>query len=90
VIDSDTLTTIPFIKYWADDAFSFNGSVRTLPEAVRIMARVQLRKTLSDQDTNTIVAFLNSLTGKLPRSFVEAPVLPGDGFRPYPERGRPQ
>jgi cytochrome c peroxidase len=59
-----------------------DGSVRTLPEAVRIMARVQLGKTLSDQDTNTIVAFLNSLTGKVPQNFAEAPVLPSGGFRP--------
>jgi hypothetical protein len=59
-----------------------DGSVRTLPEAVRIMARVQLGKTLSNQVTNTIVAFLNSLTGKLPQNFAEAPVLPPASFAP--------
>ncbi len=32
-----------------------DGSVRSLPKAVRIMAKVQLGKTLSDQDTNEIV-----------------------------------
>ncbi|MCU1337574.1 MAG: ccpA [Bryobacterales bacterium] len=61
-----------------------DGSVRTLPEAVRIMAKVQLGKTLSDQDTKAIVTFLGSLTGKLPQNFAEAPVLPAAGFAPQP------
>jgi cytochrome c peroxidase len=59
-----------------------DGSVGTLPEAVRIMAKVQLGKTLSDQQTNEIVAFLGSLTGKVPQNFATAPVLPAGGFAP--------
>jgi cytochrome c peroxidase len=57
-----------------------DGSVKTLPEAVRVMARVQLGKTLSDGDTEAIVAFLKSLTGPLPKDFAVAPVLPPAGF----------
>jgi len=57
-----------------------DGSARTLPEAVRIMAKVQLGQALSDQDTNAIVTFLGSLTGKAPQNFTEAPVLPPPGF----------
>ena len=59
-----------------------DGSVRTLPKAVRIMAKVQLGKNLSDGDVADIVVFLNSLTGKLPENFIEAPVLPPSGFDP--------
>jgi cytochrome c peroxidase len=59
-----------------------DGSVRLLPEAVRIMAKVQLGKTLSDQDANDIVAFLQSLTGRLPEEFSNAPTLPPSGFKP--------
>ena len=59
-----------------------DGSIGTLPEAVRIMARVQLGKTLVDDDTNAIVAFLRSLTGKVPDDFATAPVLPPAGFGP--------
>ncbi len=59
-----------------------DGSVRTLPKAVRIMAKVQLGNNLSDDDAADIVSFLKSLTGKLPDSFVEAPVLPPSGFDP--------
>jgi cytochrome c peroxidase len=47
---------------------------------VRIMAKVQLGRALSDQDTADIVAFLGSLTGKLPQGFVDAPILPASGF----------
>ncbi|HEY3963724.1 MAG TPA: cytochrome c peroxidase [Planctomycetaceae bacterium] len=61
-----------------------DGSVGTLPEAVRVMATVQLGKDLSEEDTNHIVKFLGSLTGKLPEGFAGAPVLPAAGFRPKP------
>jgi len=53
-----------------------DGSVATLPEAVKVMARVQLGVTISDADTRDIVAFLESLTGELPANFATAPVLP--------------
>ncbi len=44
-----------------------NGSVETLDEAVRVMAKTQLNKELSDGDVTSIVAFLNSLTGEFPQ-----------------------
>ena len=53
-----------------------DGSVATLPEAVRVMARVQLGTTLSDPEVNYIVAFLESLAGDLPSEFAAVPVLP--------------
>ena len=53
-----------------------DGSVATLAEAVKVMARVQLGIGLSDADTTHIVAFLESLTGVLPANFGTAPVLP--------------
>jgi cytochrome c peroxidase len=52
-----------------------DGSVPTLPEAVKVMARVQLGATLTDDETSNIVAFLESLTGDLPTTFA-APTLP--------------
>ena len=57
-----------------------DGSVGTLPEAVRIMAKVQLGKTLSDEDTGAIVTFLKSLTGTMPDDFANAPILPPAGL----------
>jgi cytochrome c peroxidase len=53
-----------------------DGSVAALPDAVRVMARVQLGAKLSDPEVNDIVAFLESLTGDLPPEFATAPVLP--------------
>lgn len=43
-----------------------NGSVPTLDEAVRVMAKTQLNKDVTDEQTKDIVAFLNSLTGEFP------------------------
>jgi cytochrome c peroxidase len=69
-----------------------DGSVAALPEAVRVMARVQLGKTLSDEDTAAIVTFLKSLTGKLPEDFATAPLLPPAAFdapAPAPREKQP-
>jgi len=51
-----------------------DGSAATLSEAVTIMAKVQLDTTLSTQDVNDIVAFLETLTGELPA--ITYPQLP--------------
>lgn len=56
--------------------FFHDGSVATLPEAVRIMAKLQLGKTLADEDVSLIVSFLESLTGQVPADFASVPVLP--------------
>jgi cytochrome c peroxidase len=57
-----------------------DGSVSTLPQAVRIMGKVQLGKKLTDQEVNDLMAFLNSLTGELPRDFAIEPVLAPQSF----------
>lgn len=51
-----------------------DGAVKTLDEAVRVMAKIQLDSELSDADTADIVEFLKTLTGKQPE--VTFPVLP--------------
>lgn len=50
-----------------------DGSVESLAEAVRIMAKVQLDRDLSDSETENIVAFLEALTGDIPDKYKEAP-----------------
>lgn len=57
-----------------------DGSVATLPQAVRIMAKVQLGKTLTEGEVNHMVAFLQSLTGPLPKEFATEPVLAPQAF----------
>jgi len=46
-----------------------DGSVAELDRAVRIMAAVQLGKTLDDATTAAIVAFLESLSGEIPLNY---------------------
>ena len=56
-----------------------NGSVRTLDEAVRVMAKTELDKELTDQQVSDIMAFLNTLTGKFPmQDMPRLPEIPGD------------
>src|SRR5262249_60292218 len=50
-----------------------DGSVATLPEAVRVMARVQLGGTLGDAEISDIVAFLESPTGERPTNITSVP-----------------
>ena len=56
--------------------FFHDGSVATLPQAVRVMAQLQLGKQLSDTQVADIVSFLESLTGEVPADFAKAPSLP--------------
>ena len=51
-----------------------NGAVKSLDEAVRVMAKTQLNKDLKKKEVADIVAFLNSLTGQFPEQTM--PVLP--------------
>jgi cytochrome c peroxidase len=48
-----------------------DGSIKTLDEAVKLMAEYQLGKTLTDEQTADIVAFLKSLTGTIPSEFAD-------------------
>jgi cytochrome c peroxidase len=59
-----------------------DGSVATLPEAVRVMAKLQLGRDLSDADVADIVAFLETLTGPVPEQFASVPALPVAGYTP--------
>ncbi len=54
-----------------------NGAVKTLDEAVRVMAKVQLNRDLSDAQVKDIVAFLEGLTGEFPQQTM--PRLPVTG-----------
>lgn len=48
-----------------------DGSVADLNRTVKIMAKIQLNKELSDSDTDAIVAFLQSLTGEVPKAALQ-------------------
>jgi len=59
--------------------YMHTGSVKTLPEAVRVMASTQLNRTLDDAQVGDIVAFLEALTGKFPQQTMpRLPPTPGD------------
>jgi cytochrome c peroxidase len=53
-----------------------DGSVDRLQDAVKIMAQLQLGKTLTDGQAGEIVAFLKSLTGQIPEEAMKVPILP--------------
>ncbi|HUK57004.1 MAG TPA: cytochrome-c peroxidase, partial [Nitrospiria bacterium] len=53
-----------------------DGSIWDLGEAVRIMGRIQLGAKLTDDEVDSIVAFLHSLEGKMPEEALILPVLP--------------
>jgi cytochrome c peroxidase len=55
-----------------------DGSAPTLPAAVRMMGTYQLGLDLSDAEVQSIVTWLESLTGKLPTSYIAEPTLPPD------------
>ena len=70
VSKSDTdkdMFKVPSLRNIAKTAPYFHdGQVKTLEEAVQIMAKIQLNKDLSKEEVADISAFLGSLTGTLP------------------------
>jgi cytochrome c peroxidase len=53
-----------------------DGSVASLPDAVRLMARHQLGRELTDAQVRVIVDWLGSLTGEIPVEYIAQPPLP--------------
>jgi cytochrome c peroxidase len=57
---------VPSLRNVAQTAPYFHdGSAATLPDAVRVMARYQLGRTIGEDDLAMIVAFLSTLSGEL-------------------------
>ncbi|EDP73719.1 cytochrome-c peroxidase [Hydrogenivirga sp. 128-5-R1-1] len=52
------------------------GKIWDIKEAVKIMGEYQLGINLTDEEVDKIVAFLDSLTGKIPKEALQLPVLP--------------
>jgi cytochrome c peroxidase len=70
---------VPTLRNVAMTAPYFHdGSVTTLPEAVRVMGRHQLGVELPDEDVEAIVSWLATLTGDLPTTYIQPPTLPPD------------
>ena len=63
------------------EPYFHDGSVATLSEAVRLMARHQLGRELDDASVARIVDFLGALTGELPSERIAPPQLPPSGRR---------
>ena len=73
----DMVFKVPSLRNVARTAPYFHdGSVASLDTAVRMMARHQLGVDLTEQEAKSIVAWLGSLTGEIPREYTAPPVLP--------------
>jgi cytochrome c peroxidase len=58
--------------------FFHDGSVASLPEAVKIMAELQVGVQLDDAQAAEIAAFLHTLTGEVPAAALENATAPAD------------
>ena len=56
-----------------------DGSLSDLNQVVKMMAEYQMGQRLSDNDVESIVTFLNVLTGELPTEYIAEPNLPPSG-----------
>ncbi|MEN3940534.1 cytochrome-c peroxidase [Prosthecobacter sp. SYSU 5D2] len=56
-----------------------DGSVTSLEQMVSMMAEHQLGKTLTAEETASIVTFLKSLKGEIPAEYIAQPELPASG-----------
>jgi cytochrome c peroxidase len=68
-----TLRNLPYTA-----PYMHNGAVKTLPEAVRVMASTQLDRSLTDAEVTDIVAFFDGLSGPFPtQTMPRLPPTPG-------------
>jgi cytochrome c peroxidase len=73
------LFKVPTLRNVAETAPYFHdGSIATLEQAVRVMAKHQLGIELRSAELEAIVAWLRSLTGRLPAQYLAPPPLPRD------------
>lgn len=73
--DKNGMVKTPTLRNIALTAPYFhNGQIWNLADAVKEMGSVQLGISISDKDAKSIVEFLNSLTGEMPK--IEYPILP--------------
>jgi len=56
-----------------------DGSQTDLSKQIRMMAKHQLGKDLSDAQVKSILAFLHALTGEIPKEYIRKPRLPANG-----------
>ena len=71
------LFKVPVLRNVAKTAPYFHdGSVDKLEDAVLIMGKVQFGRDLTKPQVENIIAFLISLTGKIPEEALKAPLLP--------------
>jgi cytochrome c peroxidase len=68
---------VPSLRNIAETGPYFHdGSVKSLNEAVRLMADHQLGIPVTNEQVISIIAFLNSLTGDIDLAYIELPELP--------------
>jgi cytochrome c peroxidase len=79
-IEDQNMWRVPTLRNLTYTApYLHNGLVKSLPEAVRVMAATQLDKKLSDTQVSDIVAFLEGLTGEFPEQMMpRLPPTPGN------------
>jgi cytochrome c peroxidase len=71
---------VPSLRNVAKTAPYFHdGSIKTLDEAIRTMASIQLARDLTDDQVKSIATFLGALTGKVDAAYIAPPKIPASG-----------
>ena len=71
---------VPSLRNITETApYLHDGSVKTLEDMVSKMAEHQVGKTLTPEETVSIVTFLKALKGDLPKEYIAVPKLPESG-----------
>jgi len=75
--DDKMMFKVPSLRNIAKTApYYHSGNVKTLDEAVAKMSDYEMGKKLSPTDVKSIVTWLNTLTGQIPKDLIAPPKLP--------------
>jgi cytochrome c peroxidase len=79
-VEDKNMWRVPTLRNLAYTApYIHTGSVKSIPEAVRVMSKTQLGKDLTAGQVEDIVAFLDTLNGEFPQQTMpRLPATPGD------------
>ncbi len=78
--DDKFIFKVPSLRNITESApYLHDGSVAELSTQVKMMAEHQLNRQLTDEQIQSIIAFLKSLKGTIPTDYIKEPQLPPSG-----------
>lgn len=76
-VNDKFLLKVPSLRINAETwPYLQDGSVKDLDKTIQIMAKMELGKEVTPEQTSDMIVFMKALTGELPAEVKQAPAMP--------------